>query len=278
MNATDIRERIDAQPYWYHRIELPDGVTTPGWAPMSMESYRIPEDLTGKRVLDIGAWDGFWSFEALRRGARQVVAIDDFSDYLGKPEMTGHRAWETFDICRDAFGYDEERCKRIEMSVYDLNEGDLGRFDVVLCFGVLYHLRYPLLALDFMSLVCDEEIFVESAILDDYSPYRGGLGHGYAGQQMVAEFYPNQEYGQNDTNWWVPNLFCLMHMIHSAGFEEVEAWKLAESPELLSQCRGFAHGRKPQAGNATEAHAATIETIEPPTGGVAVSSPWDGAS
>ncbi len=87
-----ILDRVAAFPYWYHRIELPQGVVTPGWAPRVPEAYAIPDDLSGKRVLDIGAWDGYWSFEALRRGAREVVAVDDFSDFLGALEDTDRRA------------------------------------------------------------------------------------------------------------------------------------------------------------------------------------------
>jgi hypothetical protein len=107
-----LERRITGFPYWYHRIKLTDGVITPGWAPIDAASYRIPDDLTGKCVLDIGAWDGYWSFEALRRGADQVVAIDDFSDYVGHLETKDRKAWETFDLCREALGYDEDRCQR----------------------------------------------------------------------------------------------------------------------------------------------------------------------
>jgi len=237
-------ERVLEMPYWYHKIELPGGITTPGWAPLSRDAYRIPEDLTGKRVLDVGAWDGYWSFLALQRGARQVVAIDDFSDYLGTLKESDRRAWQTFDLCRSAFGYDPDRCDRIEMSVYDVSEERLGRFDIVFCFGVLYHLRHPLLALDLLSSVCDGEIYVESAILDDFSPYRGGIGGGYPGGQMVMEFYPDNQYGNNNTNWWVPTLHCLGHMVRAAGFPMVEGWKLTDRPSQLSLCRGFVKGAK----------------------------------
>ena len=112
MNADELERRIAGFPYWYHRIELTDGVVTPGWAPIDAASYRIPDDLSGKRVLDIGAWDGYWSFEALKRGAVQVVAIDDFSDYVGHLETEDRKAWETFDLCREALGYDEQQCQR----------------------------------------------------------------------------------------------------------------------------------------------------------------------
>ena len=243
--SDSLRDRVAQFPFWYHRIELPGGIVTPGWAPLDAASHRVPEDLSGKRVLDVGAWDGYWTFEALRRGAREVVAIDDFSDYLGELKNSDRKAWQTFDLCREAFGYDESRCQRHELNVYDLSEARLGRFDVVFFFGTLYHLRHPLLALDRLAAVCDSEIYVESAILDNFSPYRGGLGHGYPGGQCVMEFYPANEYGGNATNWWVPTLHTLLAMVLAAGFPEAEAWKLTDQPPGLPYCRGFAKGFRP---------------------------------
>lgn len=238
-----LRREVTAKPFWYHKIELPGGVVTPGWAPLSRDAYRVPADLTGKRVLDVGAWDGYWTFLALQRGAREVVAIDDFSDYLGSLKDNDRRAWENFDLCRAALGYDESRCRRIEMSVYDVSPELLGRFDVVFFFGTLYHLRHPLLALDKLASACDQEIYVESAILDDFSPYRGGIGQGYPGH-MVMEFYPDAQYGNNNTNWWAPSLQCLAHMVRAAGFAHAEGWKLTDQPSQLPLCRGFVKGTK----------------------------------
>lgn len=246
ITADQLRDRVAAFPYWYHKIELPHGITTPGWAPLAPQMYRLPADLTGKRVLDVGAWDGYWTFEALKRGARQVLAIDDFSDNVGHLETSDRKAWATFDLCRDALGHSEAVCSRREMTVYDLDPAEVGTFDVVLFFGTLYHLRYPMLALDKLSAVCDGEIFIESAILDDFSPYRGGIGHGYPGGQFVAEFYPGKEYGNNHTNWWAPTLHCLGAMTHAAGFAHVEGWKLTDQPRELPHCRGFVYGKKAQ--------------------------------
>jgi tRNA (mo5U34)-methyltransferase len=239
---TELRRKVAAKPFWYHRIELPGGIVTPGWAPVKAEAYRIPDDLTGKRVLDVGAWDGYWTFQALQRGARQVVAIDDFSDYLGT--LADRREWENFDLCRSALGYDQERCQRISMSAYDVTPAQLGKFDVVFFFGTIYHLRHPLLALDRLSAVCTDEMFVESAICDEYSPYRGGYGKGYDGEQMIAEFYPTNEYAGNVTNWWVPTLYCLSHMVLSSGFAAARGWKLTDRPEKLVYARGFVHASK----------------------------------
>ena len=240
-----LQDRVNSFPYWYHRIELPGGVVTPGWAPISPPAYRVPADLSGKRVLDVGAWDGYWTFEALKRGAKQAVAIDDFSDYLGMIESSDRKAWENFDLCREALGYGEDRCQRRDMSIYDLTPETFGKFDVVFCFGVLYHLRHPLLALDKLAAVCDGDLYVESAILDDYSPYRGGINKGYPGGQMVMEFYPGKEYGGNDTNWWVPTVHCMAHMVHAAGFtRDVQGWKLTDTPTELPHCRGFVRASK----------------------------------
>jgi tRNA (mo5U34)-methyltransferase len=246
-DADNLRQRVAAIPVWYHRISLPGGIVTPGTNPINPDCYRIPEDLSGKRVLDVGAWDGYWTFEALRRGAREAVGIDDFSDYLGYLKPGQRRGWESFDLCRDALGYPEQRCRRTEISIYDISEEKLGgRFDVAFCFGTLYHLRHPLLGLDRISAICDGQIFVESFVCDDYSAIRGGLGHGYAGEQIVAEFYPTDELAGNPTNWWGPTLHCLAAWLFAAGFtQNLEVWKLTPNPNDIGLCRGFATGRKP---------------------------------
>ena len=242
LDTATLRARIKEIEHWYHRIELPGGVVTPGVNPLHPPNYRLPDDLSGKRILDVGAWDGYWTFEALKRGAREVVAIDDFSDHLGR---LGHRdAWKSFDLCREALGYGDDRCKRIERSVYDITESALGRFDTIFFLGTLYHLRHPLLALDRLSALCDGDIHVESAICDDYSPYRGGLGKGYPGKQVLAEFYPGDEYGGNPTNWWVPTLACLSALLQAAGFTNIETWKFIAQPRMLAHCRGYARATK----------------------------------
>ena len=127
--------------------------------------------------------------------------------------------------------------------MYDVSEARLGRFDVVFFFGTIYHLKHPTWALEKLSEVCNEEIYVESAVLDDYSPYRGGLGRGY-GEEMVMEFYPDAQYSSNATNWWAPTTACLAQMVRASGFETVEGWKLFQRPKSLPMCRGFARGMK----------------------------------
>ena len=258
---SELKDKIEAIPYWYHKVKLPDGEVTPGWAPLAPERYCIPEDMTGMRVLDIGAWDGYWTWEALKRGASEVVAIDDFSDSLGPniPEAERSAKWAAFDLCREAFGFIEsdlqeawinqngQRVSRKEMSVYDVADVfklPFAPFDVVFFFGTIYHLKHPLLALEKISEVCDGAIYIETASLDEFSPYKGEIGRGFNRGETVMEFYPGDQYGSNHSNWWVPTLQCLGSMLASVGFKDINAWPLTEEPKGLPECRGFASGAK----------------------------------
>ena len=292
MNSEELQTRINAIPYWYHTIELPGGIVTRGWAPICAEKYGIPDDMAGKRVLDIGAWDGYWTWEALKRGAAEVVAIDDFSDTCGQPIKRD--GWTTFDICREAFGFTEElplpigqpfggvywkndkdqRVRRVEASVYDLIEKDFDRFDIVFFFGTIYHLKHPYLALEKIASICDGELYMESAICDDYSPYRGGLEKGYPNNDVVMEFYPGAQYGGNPGNWWVSTLQCLGSMVESVGFKNIHAWGLNAKPTGVPECRGFIYGSKTAADNPNVVKLSAIEDAQfkPPLNVAAVMS------
>ena len=102
-----------------------------------------------------------------------------------------------------------------------------------------------LLALERLAAITDDLICVESAILDDYSVYRGGLGKGYGRDEVVMEFYPHDQYGGNATNWWVPNLNCLMAMVEAVGFGDVKGWKLRANPGKSPSVAGSLRGANP---------------------------------
>ena len=236
-----LREQVAQYPFWYHHIELPDGVVTPGEHPLFEQRYNLPADLTGMRVLDVGAWDGYWTFECLKRGAKYVLAIDDFSDKLGLLE--GRSGWEQFDLCCQSLGFGAEGhgpCERREMSLYDVTEANCGRFDLILFLGTIYHCKYPQLALDTLSAVCDGTMIVESAVCDHFSTYKPG---GRQGDRAI-EFMPTDEYGGNPSNWFVPTLAALGDMVEAAGFKNVEPYMLTDLPRGLPECRGFVHACK----------------------------------
>lgn len=237
MTKEELQAAVDAVPYWYHRIDLPFGVQTPGWAPLDPAAYRIPEDLTGKRVIDIGAWDGYWSIEAARRGAKYVLAVDNFSDTIGGDTNADRRPqWHNLRLCT----------KALRLSTVDMVETDIELasdidlqpvWDVVFCFGVLYHLKNPLRALENMRRMCRGTIHIETAILDGCMSAYGG--HGYTGKETCFEFYPGDEYGLNQSNWWVGTLRAWCGLVAAAGFKDIESWKLTDKPKTPVETRGF---------------------------------------
>jgi tRNA (mo5U34)-methyltransferase len=109
-------------------------------------------------------------------------------------------------------------------SVYDLSPEIHGTFDVVLCLGVLYHLRHPLLALDKIHSVCREFAFVESHVLDQAFIQEGQAIpleqlHPLLTGSPLMQFYPGDELGQDPSNWWAPNIECLRLMLETCGFD-----------------------------------------------------------
>jgi tRNA (mo5U34)-methyltransferase len=232
----ELQAAVDAVPYWYHKIELPHGITTPGWAPISQAAYRIPESLAGKTVLDVGAWDGYWSIEASRRGAREVCALENFSDTIGSVTNADRsQKWHNILLCLQAL--DIRNVSLCEGDIEDVSIEYTPQSDVIFCFGVLYHLRNPLLALSNMRRVCRGTIHIETAILDGFtSAYSEHL---YTSDDCSFEFYPNNEYGQNHSNWWVGTLKAWCGLVEAAGFKNIEYWKLTDSPNHVSESRGF---------------------------------------
>jgi tRNA (mo5U34)-methyltransferase len=217
---------------WYQTWELFAGHFTPGVNSIETmcNDLRLPRDLSGKRVLDIGAWNGCLSFECERRGAREVVALSPEN-----PQQTG------FNKIRDIIG---SKCVRyVRGSVYDLNPRKLGYFDIVLFCGVLYHLRYPLLGIDNIRQVCKGEVFVETHVCDDqFIVPDGKRGLKTVKLRAMApellkvpmwQFYRRDELNQDESNWFGPNAEAVIQAFESAGF----------ATRLLSKNRrGLFHG------------------------------------
>jgi tRNA (mo5U34)-methyltransferase len=118
---------------------------------------KIPEDLSGKTVLDIGAWDGFFSFEFERRGAKRVLAIDSFA-WDRRPQGFP-RGLECFLLAREFLN---SKVEHRRLDVYELSPDVIGTFDLVFCGGVLYHMRHPLLALEKIRSVTGGQLILET--------------------------------------------------------------------------------------------------------------------
>jgi tRNA (mo5U34)-methyltransferase len=194
---------------WHQRFELVPGVETPGGHGIDylFEIGGVPRDLRGKSVLDIGTSNGGAAFLTERWGAERVVALDIYpADWFG------------FDEIQRFLG---SAVEYVQGTVYELSRLLRGQtFDHVLFWGVLYHLRHPLLALDEVRSVLAPGgiVDIETAVADDEV--------GAAAQLPVARFYRRDELAADPSNWFTPTVTCLQDWCLSSGFEleRVEEW------------------------------------------------------
>lgn len=217
-SEAEIRARVARVPHWHHVLHFDHGVSTPGaYDPRDLLARLELPDLRGKRVLDVGTRDGFFAFEAERRGA-EVLAVDH-SDL----DLTG------FAVARELQGL---RAEYRQANVYELDPREIGQFDVVLCLGLLYHLRHPLLALDRLRELCRELLLVESLACDaafhvGYHETRplAELAPGLH-ELPLAQFLPVGRFHGDATNKWVPNVAGLRALVEDAAFAvtSVSTW------------------------------------------------------
>lgn len=188
--------------HWHHKFEIFPGVITPGsYDPAFLfDKMQLPEDLKGARVLDIGVSDGFFSLQMARRGA-SVTAID----YRAKTDH-GYHVMESLNP--NSIDY------RV-MNVYDLSPETIGTFDIVVFFGVLYHLPDMMRALEAIRRCCTGTLYVESHSENAFCP-----------EISAARYYRGASLAGDHTNFWAPNRLCVLDMLHDVGFDATrdEIW------------------------------------------------------
>jgi tRNA (mo5U34)-methyltransferase len=220
-SRVEIEQRVHQLGDWFQNLDL-DGVRTApahflGDFPTNkwkQFAHVLPQDMTGKSVLDIGCNAGFYSFEMKRRGASRVVGIDPNEYYLQQARFAA-----------DVLGCDDVEFRR--MSVYDV--GAIGeRFDLVLFMGLIYHLRHPLLALDLIHDHVAKDLLVYQSLqrggtaidtlADDYDFWETEVFNrpGYPKLHFIEK-----KYSHDETNWWAPNAAASAAMLRSAGFQIV---------------------------------------------------------
>jgi tRNA (mo5U34)-methyltransferase len=206
-NRVELAERV-REFYWFHSIDLGHGIVTPGAKSPAVHQAEFaaffdPVELSGRSVIDIGAYNGAQSFEAKRRGAARVLATDHF--VWNHPVVRGR---DSFELARSVLNINLE-VKDID--VPDLSPDSVGTFDVVLFLGVFYHLLNPIAALQQAAKLAREVLIVETHndALDISRP------------AMIM--YPNAELNNDPTNWWGPNPACMVALLKECGFAKVDA-------------------------------------------------------
>jgi tRNA (mo5U34)-methyltransferase len=235
-----LRERVAAVPFWWHAIDVGGGVTTPGLkSPEQLaeetEALALP-DLTGRSVLDVGAWDGFFSFLAEERGAARVVACDRFAWALDREAKDRYRAdctrrgvpMDGFDRVPELWRFDDlpgkrgfdlahaARGSRVEPLVADymtMNLDAVGTFDVVLYLGVLYHMEDPLAAMRRVRALTAGVTIIETEAIE---------AGGFEDTAIARFFPPGAKLLDDPTNFWAPNVPCLVGLCETAGYRRVD--------------------------------------------------------
>jgi tRNA (mo5U34)-methyltransferase len=223
---------------WYHSIDLGDSQITRGAKSaetLEVETQRLnlPDTLEGAHVLDIGAWDGYFSFEMERRGAASVTALDSYSWSTDRPRYLKYKSsvtppevllppdesgcWDPvglpgragFDKAREALN---SRVKPVVGDFMTIDLDRLGQFDIVLFLGVLYHLKDPFLALKRLRQITRDVVVIETgvAVLPGWSEERLWL------------FIEGSELGGDASNWWLPTPTGLLAMCRAAGFTDLQ--------------------------------------------------------
>ena len=195
--------------YWWHSIDLGRGLITPG--KKSIETLDLEFDRTfkgvslhGKRVLDVGAWNGGFTAEAARRGAVHITAVDHvtWNDPVWKGRLS-------FDIVVGERGIPATAFD-IDVDAPGLSLKQLGTFDIVLFLGVFYHLIDPISALREVAAAATEVLVVETYVDRELDP------------SPVMRLYPGKELANDPTNWWGPSCACVEGLLRTFGFSRVE--------------------------------------------------------
>ena len=206
---------------WFHNLHLPDGSETAPDHPLGdFPAFKwrqlapaLPEDLSGWRALDVGCNAGFYSFELARRGAF-VTGIDRDEHYLRQARWA-RRVLEL-----------ENVVELRRLSVYDLGRMD-EPYDLVLFLGVLYHLRYPLLALDLLAERTSRLLALQTLTLPGRDSIDRPVDLPFAQRSRLADSdwpraaFVERSLAGDPTNWWVPDEACVEAMVRSAGFEVI---------------------------------------------------------
>jgi tRNA (mo5U34)-methyltransferase len=261
-----LRERVEGVGFWWHSIDLGAGVVTPGAKSSAdhaseLERMALP-DLAGRTVLDIGGWDGFYAFEAERRGAARAAVLDHYTwsldlvplyeygrraaaagetptpshltEWWRPRELPGKRG---FDLAREVLG------SRVEGIVCDFAECDperVGTWDVVLYLGVLYHMEDPMRCLRRLAAVTGEIAVLETAAV---------VVVGAEDRALWRFFGQDEPLGGDPTNWWAPSAAGLLAALVRAGFASAEVVSgppagLGGAPGDEHVYRLFVHARK----------------------------------
>ena len=215
MNRDDIIAQAEDFGSWYHEIELVPGYITKsnmtGIRHYWKSTHKVIDqvDYKGKTVLDLGTMDGYWAFEAEKRGASYIVTSDIWQGIaeLGMKRFLLARAALSSKVMVVPNTDVHDLVKRLGSIV------PVGGFDIIQNFGMLYHIQNPMLALHQIRRCLSDsgQMILETAC------WNGGE------KAPVMRFNSDQVVYKDGSTYWLPNHACLFAMLRMTGFEPNEA-------------------------------------------------------
>ena len=197
----EFQARINAQNAdWYENFRFDNGSSTRGRSPSSrkLEALMLPRNLEGYSLLDIGAYEGFYSFHMEQRGA-SVTANDFFVWQDSVSPALAH-----FNFFREALQ------SEVVVHEADIDSLSVGGHDIVLFLGVLYHLEDPIGALRHVRKSAKKLVVIETLV--DLMDVPGD----------AVAFYSGSSLNGDSTNVFGPNLAALAGMLARSGFQSWE--------------------------------------------------------
>jgi tRNA (mo5U34)-methyltransferase len=213
LSILEKKQLVESYNGWWHSIDFGDGVVSngeKGGGPNihTQEIKWFPKDFfLNKRVLDVGAWDGYYSFYAERQGATEVVAVDKF---VWTGQAGSHRSKRGFDIAHQLLN---SKVKSYILSVEEMTPDILGTFDCIIYAGVFYHLKNPYQSLEILDTLLSTggRIMLETHMCN--------IGN----RLPLMQFHPKNSLNNDSTNYWSPNGSCLRLMFEEIGNYTVES-------------------------------------------------------
>jgi hypothetical protein len=222
-------DQVLSRPWFYH-FRLPDGQQTECYLPpeahavhttrrdmmLTCLKQNLPEDWSQLEAVDLACHEGWFSMALAEHGMGNILGIDARQEHVDD-------AQQIFQACQR-----ESVFKAQVGDIHALDTDTLGRFDLCLMFGLLYHLENPVGALRVARALTKRVCLVETQVAPNLS---GPLdwGNYQFVKPMMGSFAiideTEETHGPEMSTLGIclaPSVEALIWLMQKVGFDRVE--------------------------------------------------------